>query len=264
MEQIKNAVVSVVRQAARLMIRNDFRVDEKDGASNIVTSSDLAVQHFLCENLKNLVAGSAFFCEEEDLQNEGEYVWIIDPIDGTANYARGLGESAISVALAHRGEVLLGVVYNPYREQLFTAVRGGGAYLNDQPICVSEKTFAQSLFCTAASLYRKDLAETCFRIMEDTYGKCNDFRRFGSAALEICYLAAGKCDLYFEMRLFPWDYAAAQLILREAGGIVRDFDGKVPSLCHPSLVIGANCEENYAQLSAIVHRHVKELPYGRD
>lgn len=262
MEKLKDAVESVVRRAAQLMIQDDFKVDEKDGAANIVTSSDLAVQRFLCEELKTLMPESAFFCEEEDVQNEGEYVWIIDPIDGTANYARGLGESAVSVALAHGDEVILGVVYNPYREQLFTAVRGGGAYLNGRPIHTSAKTFGQSLFCTAASLYRKEFAEICFRIMEDTYGKCNDFRRFGSAALELCYLAAGKCDLYFEIRLFPWDYAAARLILHEAGGTVRGFDGAPPSLRHPSPVIGANCEENYRLLNEIVHRHMKDVPYG--
>ena len=103
MNNLKQAVEAIVREASLLMIRDDFQVNEKDGAINIVTSSDLAVQHFLCERLKELLPESEFFCEEEDMQNEGEYVWIIDPIDGTANYARSLGESAISVALSCRG-----------------------------------------------------------------------------------------------------------------------------------------------------------------
>ena len=260
-----NFITEKIKEAYGLYAVSGPQDIRSKSAFDLVTEVDVNIEKFLTDAILAAFPGDKIHAEEmSSTQEITGRTWVIDPIDGTANYARGLGESAISVALAHRGEVRLGVVYNPYREQLFTAVRGGGAYLNDQPICVSEKTFAQSLFCTAASLYRKDLAETCFRIMEDTYGKCNDFRRFGSAALEICYLAAGKCDLYFEMRLFPWDYAAAQLILREAGGIVRDFDGKVPSLCHPSLFIGANCEENYAQLSAIVHRHMKAVPYGRD
>ena len=262
MEKLKEAVVSIVRQASQLMMKQDFKINEKDGAANIVTSSDLAVQHFLCEKLKALLPESEFFCEEEDLQHEGEYVWIIDPIDGTANYARGFGESAISVALSHKGEVVFGVVYNPYKEHMFTAECGKGAYLNEIPLRVSERTFGQSLFCTAASLYCKDYAETCFRIMEETYKICNDFRRFGTAALELCYLAAGLCDLYFEIRLFPWDYAAAQLIVREAGGVVRDFDGDLPSLCRPSPVIGANNRENFEMLNEIVHRHMDGVPYG--
>ena len=263
MKTLKKAVEAIVREASLLMIKDDFQVNEKDGAINIVTSSDLAVQRFLCARLKELLPESEFFCEEEDLQNEGEYVWIIDPIDGTANYARSLGESAISVALAHCGEVILGVVYNPYKEHMFTAEKGSGAYLNDRPIRVSDKTFGQSLFCTAASLYCKDYAETCFRIMEDTYGKCNDFRRFGSAALELCYLAAGRCDLYFEIRLFPWDYAAAQLIVHEAGGVVRGFDGDLPSLCQSSPVIGANSRENFEILNGIVHSHMDSIPYRK-
>ena len=259
---LKEAAESVVRQAASLMIRSDFKVDEKDGAANIVTSSDLAVQRFLCEKLKELLPESEFFCEEEDLQNEGEYVWIIDPIDGTANYARGLGESAISVALAKEGEVVLGIVYNPYRGQMFVAEKGAGATLNGLPIHASKRAFGQAILCTAASLYCKDYAEICFDIIRDAYGECNDFRRFGSAAIELCYLAAGMCDLYFEIRLFPWDYAAAQLILHEAGGIVRGFDGALPSLRRPSPVIGANNRENYEHLQEIVHRHMDRVPYG--
>lgn len=263
MKCIKETVEAIIRQAASLMLKADFTVNEKDGAANIVTTSDLAVQNFLCERLKALLPESEFFCEEENLQNTGNYVWIIDPIDGTANYARDLGESAISVALAHKSEVILGLVYNPYREQMFIAERGRGAYLNGNPIRVSEKPFGQSIFCTAASLYCKDYAAVCFRIMEDVYQQCNDFRRLGSAALELCYLAAGKCDLYFEMRLFPWDYAAAQLILHEAGGVVRGFYGEAPSLCQPSPVIGANTKENYELLNGIVHRHMDRIPYDR-
>ena len=111
------------------------------------------------------------------------------------------------------------------------------------------------------SLYKKDYAKICGDIIYETYMQCNDVRRFGSCAIELCYLAAGKCDLYFEIRVFPWDYAAAYLILSEAGGIVRGLGDKKLELNRPTVVVAANNAENYERLSRIVNKYLKKTPY---
>lgn len=255
-------IIPIVKEAAGLMVRSGFDVMEKGSVVNLVTSSDLAVQRFLVERLSVLLPGSGFLCEEDDLGDiYHEYVWIIDPIDGTANYARGIQDCCVSVALSKDGEVVAGVVYSPWRGELYWAEKGAGAFLDGRPIKVSDRPFSDGILCTAMSAYRKDLAKTCYDIVFDIYMRSNDFRRFGSAAVELCMMAAGKIDLYFEMRLQPWDYAAAGLILSEAGGMSCGFDGNPLCLTSPSVTIAANNEVNLRELLDTVHRHMKELPY---
>lgn len=255
-------IMPIVREAASLMVRSGFEVMEKGSRENIVTSSDLAVQEFLVGKLSALIPGSGFFCEEEDLDDVShEYVWIVDPIDGTANYSRGIDHCSISVALAKGGEVVAGVVYSPWRNEMFHAEKGAGAFLNGNRLHASGRPFEDGLFCTAMSTYRKEFAKVCSDIIFDVFMRSNDVRRFGSAAIELCMMAAGQIDLYFEMRLQPWDYAAASLILSEAGGVSCGFDGRSLSLHKPGLVLAANSSANLAELLSTVHRHLPELPY---
>lgn len=235
---------------------------QKDGIENLVTSSDLAVQHYLMEKLATLLPGSGFYCEEEDAQSfDKDQVWVIDPIDGTANYSRGISDCCISVALVQGGELQLGVVFSPWRDELYCAERGRGAFFNGERITVSPRPFEDGLFCTAMSTYRKEFAHSCSDIIFDIYMQSNDTRRFGSAALELCLLARGVIELYFELRLQPWDYAAGTLILREAGGCIAGFDGREPSLQQASLVVAANSAESLKKLQEIVHNHLPQLPY---
>jgi len=255
-------IISIVQEASSLMVHNGFEVKDKGSRVNIVTSSDLAVQHFLTEKLAALLPGSGFLCEEEDFNDTAHsYVWIIDPIDGTANYARGTENCCISVALAHEGKVIAGVVYSPWRNQLFWAEKGKGAFCNGTPIHVSDRPFEDALFYTAMSTYRKEFAKLCSDIIYDVFMQCNDNRRSGSAAIELCLTAAGNAELYFEMRLMPWDYAAASLILQEAGGVICDLNGRFPSLSQPSLILAANNQANLDRLLNIVHEHLTEIPY---
>ena len=261
---ILSAVTDILRQAAKLMER-EISVTEKDGAANLVTETDLAIQRFLQEQLAPLVPHCGFLCEENDVADtQKEYVWIIDPIDGTTNYIRGLPDCAISVALAQGDTPLLGAVYAPRTDRMFTAVRGGGAHCNGQPIHVSNKRFDQSLLCTALCLYQKELARPCADILLELHPKISDIRRLGSCALELCYLAMGLCDLYFEIRICPWDYAAAYLILTEAGGILRGYRGARPNLRDLTLLVGANNEENYRRLDAVVAAHIPESPIYKE
>ena len=255
-------IVDIVREASALMVRDGFSVQDKGSRENIVTTSDVAVQHFLTERLGALLPGSGFLCEEEDFADTAHRdVWVVDPIDGTANYARGIENCCISVALVRDGVPSMGVVYSPWRGELYTAEKGRGAFCNGVPIHVSDRPFANGLLFTAMSTYRKDLALTCSKIIYDLYMECNDFRRTGSAAVELCLMAAGKVDLYFEMRLMPWDYAAAALILREAGGSIVGIDGNYPPLMQTSMVVAANSQENCRRILDTVHKYLTQLPY---
>lgn len=263
MEITIDQIIAVVKEASAFMVRSGFELHDKGTKENLVTSSDLAVQDFLTERLRALLPGSGFLCEEEDLNDIAghEYVWIIDPIDGTANYSRGHENCCISVALVRGGEQYMAVVYSPWRGECWWAQKGEGAFCNGKPIHVSDRPYENGLLFTALSTYHKEWSRYCSDIIYDIYQECNDVRRTGSAAVELCLMAAGFADLYFEIRLMPWDYAAASLILSEAGGSVLSFDGKFPSLYTPSLVVAANTPENAARLLSAVHRYLDKLPY---
>ena len=257
-------VVAIVREAGALALKRDFTVESKGGFENLVTSADKEIQAFLADRLAEILPGSGFLGEENDLRIcDREYVWIIDPIDGTANFSRGIPEYAVSVALSRKGRIILGVVFNPSTGDLFTARAGKGARWGRKKIQVSDRVFEDGLLCTAMSLYRKEFAPVCNRIIMDAYARCNDVRRFGGCALELCYLAAGLCDLYFELRVQPWDCAAALLILHEAGGFASGLGGAPLSWQNgPMLVAGANSAQNLATLNTIIGKHLKKLPYN--
>lgn len=246
----------VVKRAARLMVTDHFEVTQKGGYSNIVTSSDMAVQDYLCRELSLLLPGSGFFCEEKDLKCPSEFTWIIDPIDGTANYSRGIVHCAICVALAHAGTIQMGVVCVPWAQEMFSATKGGGAFCNGRPIHVSQRVFADGILCTALPIYHKEYAGVCAEIIRKAFMRCNDIRRMGACAPELCYVAMGRCDMYFEYLLSPWDYAAASLILEEAGGCIVGRDGQPVTLDEPGGVVAANNRDNLNQLLDIVRESV--------
>ena len=253
-------LVNIVLEASQLMQTEDFSISQKGGVANIVTSSDIAVQDFLCQQLSRLIPGCGFLCEEEDIHDlSHEYLWIIDPIDGTANYSRGIRECAICVGLWHQGTMEIAAVYLPRTDELFTAERGKGAFLNHpqshkcrKRIHVSERPFENAVLCTALPVYHKEYAEVCSRIIHKVFMQCNDIRRFGAAAPELCYLAMGRCELYFEYLLSPWDFAAASLILQEAGGVCCSREGTPLDFTSPSGVLAANNPENLQRLTSIV------------
>lgn len=251
-------VIDIVKEAAVLMKTNSFDISQKGGYSNIVTSSDIAVQDFLCDKLAKLLPGSGFFCEEKDLHNSSaEYTWVIDPIDGTANYSRGIAQCAICVGLKHFSDIELGVVYLPIAKELFYAERHKGAFLNSHQIHVSDRPFQNAIMCTALAVYHKEYADVCSNIIMKTFQQCNDIRRFGACAPELCYLAMGRCELYFEYMLSPWDYAAASLILTEAGGTISSLNGSPITFTEPCGVIAGNNPENYNKLLEIVKKEIE-------
>lgn len=256
-------VIDIVKQASKLMLVRDFDVENKGTISNNVTSADLAVQSYLERELTALLEGSYFLGEENyKIAKEYKYQWIVDPIDGTANFIRDLAGSVISVALVKDGKAVLGVIYNPYRDECVYAEEGKGAFMNGQLIRVSDRPLEKSIFCTAFSLYNKDLAKPCMNILEKLYSKCDDFRRFGAAALEMAYLACGRVETFFEIRLFPWDYAAGVIIVREAGGYIGTIEYDDIVYHRPIPIICANTKESYDYLKSLVEEEIPIIPYN--
>ncbi|MBE6940010.1 MAG: inositol monophosphatase [Ruminococcaceae bacterium] len=237
-------MVSIVRRAGD-MIRDVHHPEdvtrEKNGPADLVTQYDESVQAFLRQELLALLPEAGFLGEEGDHEElTQEWVFIVDPIDGTTNFVRNLHNSGISVALARGEQVEIGVVYNPFTDEMFYARRGQGAFCDGQPLQVSGNDPDHSVVMFGSTLYDDELTDDFFRMMRLLYDRCLDFRRFGSAALDLCYIAAGRVEIYCECRLRPWDYAAGSLILQEAGGCVTQLDGSPLSMRKPSSVFATN------------------------
>ena len=250
-------IMDIVREASRLMASPDkIKIMQKGGNENIVTSSDIAVQDFLRARLAELIPDSGFICEEGDIADvRHSRVWIIDPIDGTANYARGVDQCAICVGLCHEGRMEMSVVYLPRTGEMFSAVRGKGAWRNGERIHVSARSFDDAIMCTALPVYHKEQAAWCADAIRDVFMQCNDIRRLGAAAPELCYIAMGRFDMYFEYLLGAWDFAAASLIVEEAGGVLCNVAGQPLDPMKGSGVIAANSNENLQRLAHIINSH---------
>ena len=223
-------IIPIVRQAGEIVLsaRDVWsQTHEKSSAADLVTEYDLAVERFLKEKLPPLMPGSLFFGEEEKENADPlrGWVFIVDPIDGTTNFVRGLKHSAISAALAHDGVVEYGVVLDPYKDELFSAKRGGGAFLNGRPIHVSQRPLAEGIFGMGTAIYDRQFLAPTMRVTEQLFRRSCDFRRLGAAALDLCGVACGRLDLFFEYSLSPWDHAAGGLILTEAGGVISTLEG---------------------------------------
>ncbi len=194
-------------------------IEQKEGHANFVTDMDVKVQEMLVKALTPLVPGAVFLLEESDTKPDiTEFAWIIDPIDGTQNFINEYRLSAVSVGFVHRQEGLIGIVYNPFMDELFMGIKGQGATLNDRPIKVSEKPMEKAIISIGTAPYYEELHDKSIAALTALYPLCADFRRTGSAALDLCYIACARQDGYFEYRLCPWDYAGASVILSEAGG----------------------------------------------
>lgn len=200
-------------------------VSSKGGNVNFVTDLDLTIQNMLVEALAPLIPEAVFLLEESDeIPVEADYTWIIDPIDGTKNLINHYRESAISVGLVYRNTGILGMVYNPFREEFFSGIIEHGAFLNGNPIHVSDSPLNTAIVCLGTSGYHPQFHQRTARCMGELYRVCADFRRAGSAALELCYLACGRVDAFMEYKLYAWDFAAAATIIREAGGIIESIE----------------------------------------
>ncbi len=226
--EILERMTAAQKEAAELILHaRGILAEIKTGHRDVVTEFDRKVQELLIKRMSEAVPGASFFCEENSRRDSltAESVFIIDPIDGTMNFVRGFHHSAISVAWLRRGELLAASVYNPYVQERFTAVKGGGARLNGRPISVSAQPLAESLVCCGTAPYSPELAESTFELIKRAFVAGLDIRREGSAALDMCSAAAGRAGVYFEPSVSLWDIAAGMLIVSEAGGRCCRLDG---------------------------------------
>ncbi|NPV91796.1 MAG: inositol monophosphatase [Firmicutes bacterium] len=225
---LKNAI-EIAEQAGALLKNGWGRRSQVTfkGEIDLVTEMDLASERLITENLSRLYPGHRVVAEEGGgNRGESDYLWYVDPLDGTTNYSHGFPAFAVSIGLSRLGEPLVGVVYNPISEELFYAARGQGAFLNRVPIRVSTTDqLVRSLLATGFSYdIKHDIGFTA-PVLREFLVRCQGIRRLGSAALDLCCVACGRFDGFWELKLQPWDTAAAALILTEAGGKVSDFRG---------------------------------------
>jgi myo-inositol-1(or 4)-monophosphatase len=191
-----------------------------------VTEIDKASEAIIVREIRHYHPDHAFLGEESGETGDSEFVWIIDPLDGTSNYLHGMPQFGISIALQIKGRVEHAVVYDPMRDETFTASKGQGAYLNNTRIRVSTRTaLEEAIVATAFPFRLRGMMPVYTGIFADVYKKIEDIRRYGAACLDFAWVAAGRVDAFFEIGLKPWDVAAGALLVREAGGVVSDFDG---------------------------------------
>ena len=248
-------VIAVVKEAGRLLTDpNAVAEIRAKSVTDYVTNVDVAVQTQLKGKLAALTPDVQFMGEEQDnagLDPNGA-IWILDPVDGTTNLIHNFHFSAISLALYEGGQVIFGVVYHPYSDSCFTATRGGGSFLNGQPISVSSATQLRQCLASVGTVPgRRDLGETAFRQLWTLYNACQDVRRMGCASLDLSFVACGRQDLYVEPALKPWDYAAGLLLVEEAGGKVTQPDGSPMTLLEGCGVLASNGHVHQQALEAL-------------
>lgn len=237
--------VQTAREAGRILAERFGRITEVShkGEIDLVTEADLASERFIIERIRNYYPRHAILAEESGPSDAGErrsdYVWIVDPLDGTTNYAHGYPVFAVSIALEHQGEILLGVVYDPMRDELFAAERGAGATLNGRRIRVSDvEDLNKAMLCTGFPYDVRERGEFA-RHFRNFIMTAQAVRRDGSAALDLAYVASGRFDGFWEEGLNPWDVAAGALLVEEAGGRVTDYQGR-PFSIYRAPVLASN------------------------
>lgn len=208
--------------------------------NNVVTAADLAAQKIIVDTIRSEFPGHQFLCEEEGLTADidSDTLWVIDPLDGTNNFANGIPHFSVSIAYAEKGEVQMGVVYDPSRNELFHAVKGEGAFLNGKRIQASlKKDLESAMVCTGFYYDRGSLMEkTLDTIRVLFHQNIRGLRRTGSAAIDLAWCACSRFDAFFEYQLNPWDFAAGILLVREAGGTVCENSGREANLASPGLI----------------------------
>jgi myo-inositol-1(or 4)-monophosphatase len=231
----------------------EFRISEKEGINNLVTEADHAAEKAIIEVIQRVYPDHSILGEESGAQTTASDIqWIIDPIDGTVNFANHIPICAVSIGVEKAGEIILGAVYNPLMNELFVAEKGKGATLNGQPIRVTDKSnLAKSCLVTGFPYQYVSGSNDPMEVVSRLVKAGIPIRRLGSAAIDLCWVAAGRFDGFFEHHLEAWDSAAGFLIVAEAGGRVTDFEGQ-PFSPHQPRIIATNGHIHDA-LRAVIH-----------
>lgn len=219
-------------------VRTGFQIEHKN-AVNLVTDADRKSEQAIIDTVRHAYPDHHVLAEERGMESGGKspYKWVIDPLDGTTNFAHGFPMYSVSIALEYQGQIVLGVILDPTRQELFVAVSGQGATLNGAPIRVSQSSTLDTALLVTGFAY--DIRESTWNNLDYFSRFClraRGVRRTGSAAIDLCYVAAGRFDGFWEMKLHPWDLAAGSLIVTEAGGRMSDFKGGAFSIYGPEMV----------------------------
>ncbi|MBU2898589.1 inositol-1-monophosphatase [Vibrio hepatarius] len=232
MHPMLNIAIRAARKAGNHIAKSLENVEKiesfQKGANDFVTNVDKEAESIIIDTIKASYPDHTIICEESGrlTGKDDDVQWVIDPLDGTTNFVKGFPHFSVSIAVRLKGKTEVACVYDPMLNELFTAQRGSGAQLNNARVRVKQvKDLQGAVLATGFPFKQKQHSESYFKIMSSLFVDCSDFRRTGSAALDLCYLAAGRVDGFFELGLKPWDIAAGELIAREAGAIVTDFAG---------------------------------------
>ncbi|WP_374605116.1 inositol monophosphatase family protein [Niveibacterium sp.] len=256
-----NIAVKAARRAAGIINRASMDLDQVEvrtkQPNEFVTEVDRAAEASIIETIREAYPDHAILAEESGTLGESEHQWIIDPLDGTTNFIHGFPQYAVSIAYAQAGVVQHGVVYDPTRNELFTASRGRGAFLNDRRIRVSRRIRLNDSLVGTGFPYRAfEHADAYMKMFRELTEKTAGLRRPGAASLDLAYVACGRFDAFFEIGLAPWDFAAAALMVQEAGGLVSDFAGDANYVSTGNIVAGT--PKVFAQLIQIIQAHKGE------
>lgn len=256
-------VIKIVTDTASMYFDNTIisNIIDKGAVENYATNVDLSIENRLKQELAKVIPSAEFIGEESNHKGMiPEYAWIVDPIDGTANFVRDIKECCISVGLIQNGKPVLGVIYAPWLGELYVAADGEGATLNGKPIKVSDRSFRESIYYMSTCSYDKNSSGDMFNFVGTISPNVEDVRRFGSAALALAYIAVGRIELYYTCNIHPWDICAGLCILTEAGGsykILRNEDKMWKSEVD---LMAANSPKNLDQL---FERHERYELYGQ-
>lgn len=238
---IKNTLLKATEAGAKELVRffnGDFKITNKEGINNPVTEADHASEKAIFEVIKNDFPDHFILSEEAgEIKMDSEYKWIIDPIDGTINFANGIPICCVSIGVEHKGKIIMGAVYNPLMNEFYFAEKGLGATLNNKKIAVSNKTeVVNSCLVTGFPYTYLDTPNGPLQVFEKLIRKGVPVRRLGSAAIDLCWVAAGRFDGFYEHKLQAWDSAAGFLMVEEAGGKVTDYEGNYYDVYQPHIL----------------------------
>lgn len=225
-----NVAIAAAEKAGEIMRRqlqnvHSIPVTRKD-RHDFVSEVDHACEAEIVREIKRFFPDHAFLAEESGASGESDYTWIIDPLDGTSNYLHGIPHFAVSISQQFQGRTEHAVVYDPLRDEMFTSTRGSGAYLNKTRVRVSPRLELDgAILATAFPFRERQHMKAYMSMFNRLWEHAEDFRRAGTASLDLAYVAAGRYDGYFEIGIKPWDISAGALLVREAGGVVADFTG---------------------------------------